>query len=41
MTDLQHYLKSQRKQIVNFIEAKYIPDDITSQPTFNYIAAEL
>jgi hypothetical protein len=38
MIDLRQFLESQREQIVDFIEGQYIPDSITSQPTFNDIA---
>ena len=40
-TDLSQFLESQRKQIVDYIEGRYIPNDITSNPTFNEIAKEI
>ena len=41
MIDLHQFLESYREQIVDFIQGQYIPDNITSQSTFNDIAGEL
>jgi hypothetical protein len=41
MIDLRSYLKSQRQPIVDFIQGRYISENVTTEETFNQIATEL
>lgn len=41
MTDIDEYLKSHRKEIVDYIQGNYIPANITNNTTFNNLATEL
>ena len=41
MTDLSEYLRSNRKEIVDLINKKYIPSNVTNEPTFHGLATKL
>jgi hypothetical protein len=41
MVDLIKYLKSHSKEIVDFINEEYIPEQITTKQPFNNLATEL
>jgi hypothetical protein len=41
MIDLRQRLKLKREKIIDFIEGRYIPENITSEQVFNEIATEL
>jgi hypothetical protein len=41
LTSIGQYLRIHKKELVDFIEGKYIPSEITNQDTFNNLAFEL
>jgi len=41
MVNLDEYLRSHRKEIVDFINTGYIPEEITAQQPFNNLVTEL
>lgn len=41
MIVIDQYLKSHKKDIVDYIQDNYIPDNITNNPTFHNLASEL
>lgn len=41
MTSIGQYLRIHKKELVDFIEGKFIPSEITNQDTFNNLAFEL
>ena len=41
MVDLDEYLRLNSKEIVDFINRKYIPIEATNEPTFDRLATEL
>lgn len=41
MEDLDEYLRLNSKEIVDFINRKYVPIEATNEPTFDRLATEL
>ena len=41
MVDLGEYLRTNSKEIVDFMNRKYIPSEMTDEPTFHGLATEL